>query len=97
MLGRVQSDHPARIHYCLTIEPHGHPGASPTLAEIGDVDVNPNEPAEFGHTLLPLRAGTEVDAHLVISWDGGKMECGLAPIMRGEPTSGRQNAAPGPS
>lgn len=78
LLGRVRSDVSAHIHYCLTIARSGQSGAA-TLAEIGDVDVRANTPTDFGHTQLSLRADTALDAHLVVTWGEGSMECDLGP------------------
>jgi len=78
LLGRVSSDIAARIHYCLTIGDTGDPGGA-TLAEIGDVDLTANVPAEFGHTRLPLRTGAALQAHLIVTWDSGSIECDLIP------------------
>ena len=69
------SDVPARIRYVLSIFQSGNDGDS-TMSEIGDVDVLPFIPVEFGHTCLPL-ADVQLDAHLVVTWENGKIECGL--------------------
>lgn len=78
LLGRVSSDVAARIHYCLTIGGRGQ-SSEATLAEIGDVDLVANVPTEFGHTQLPLRAGAAIQAHLIVTWDRGSIECDMIP------------------
>ncbi|MDC9823449.1 curli-like amyloid fiber formation chaperone CsgH [Devosia sp. ZB163] len=75
LLGLAVSDAPARIHYVLTVAQSGNAGAS-MISEIGDVDVPPHIPTEFGHTRLPLR-DTQLDAHLIVTWEEGKIECDL--------------------
>lgn len=100
LLGRVSSDVAAHIHYCLTIGGTGRAGDA-TLAEIGDVDLTANVPAEFGHTRLPLRTGAAVQARLIVTWDRGSIECDLIPPTQPDarhPTTGRTRpraAAPG--
>lgn len=78
LLGRVRSDVPAHIHYCLTIARSGHTNDT-TLAEIGDVDIPANVPIDFGHTRLALRASAELEAHLIVTWEQGSIECDLGP------------------
>jgi hypothetical protein len=75
LLGLAVSDVSARIHYVLTVAQSGSAGDS-VISEIGDVDVSPHMPTEFGHTRLPLR-DTQLDAHLTVTWDSGKIECDL--------------------
>jgi hypothetical protein len=75
LLGLVMSDVPARIHYVLTIAQSGNTGDS-KISEIGDIDVQPNVPTEFGHTRLPL-ADNRVEAHLTVTWQDGKIDCDL--------------------
>jgi hypothetical protein len=78
LLGRVRSDIATHIHYCLTIERSGRTSDT-TLAEIGDVDIPANVPVDFGHIRLPLRASAELEAHLIVSWEQGSIECDLIP------------------
>jgi hypothetical protein len=75
VLGLALSDVPARIEYVLTISQSGD-GPDSTLSEVGGVDVLPDIPVAFGHTRVP-RGTPQIDAHLVVTWPNGTIECDL--------------------
>ena len=76
---RVWSAVSTRIRYCFIVAQTGQAGES-RLAELGELELTANQPADFGHTLLAARADSVYDARLVVKWDSGEVECGLIPV-----------------
>lgn len=78
LVARVESDVATRIQYCFTVVRRGEAGET-TVAEMGTLEVLSDIPAEFGQTSLTIRSGNDFKAHLLVTWDGGRMECELNP------------------
>lgn len=77
LAGRAWSQVATRIRYCFVVAQSGEAGET-KLAELGELDLPADQPIDFGHTKLAIQADCVYDAHLVVSWESGEMECGLA-------------------
>ncbi|HEY0918578.1 curli-like amyloid fiber formation chaperone CsgH [Devosia sp.] len=78
LVGRVLSVVATRIRYCFVVAQSSQSGEA-RLAEVGELELRANQATDFGHTLLRLQPDQFYDAHLVVCWDEGEVECRLAP------------------
>ena len=75
LAARACSAEAMRIQYCFVVA-QASDASETKLAEVGEIELSANQPADFGHTNVLTK---RYDAHLVVRWERGEMECGLLP------------------